>query len=60
MSIEEGPLSKSEVDRIIDNGIEEEYGRLRQSPGFCIDAVSWSRLKELIRVRTQWNAISLQ
>lgn len=35
----------------MDNGIEQEYGRLRHTPGFCMDAVSWSRLEELIRVR---------
>lgn len=49
----EGPLAKSEVDRIMDNGIEQEYGRLRHTPGFCMDAVSWSRLEELIRVRVR-------
>lgn len=35
----------------MDNAIEQEYGRLRHTPGFCMGAVSWSRLEELIRVR---------
>jgi hypothetical protein len=51
MASVEGPLPKSDVDRIMDNGIEQEYDRLRHTPGFCMDAVSWSRLEELIRVR---------
>lgn len=46
----EGPLTKSEVDRIIGQGLTDEFWKLRLTPGFCLDAVSWERLKELVQV----------
>lgn len=53
MTAEEGPLTQSEVDRIIGQELTDEYEKLRHTPGFCIDAVSWERLMELIQLGTE-------
>lgn len=42
------PLSQAEVDRIIDNDVTSEFERLRGVPGYCLDAMSMGKAKELI------------
>ncbi len=43
------PLNRPEVERIINNELTDEYERLRWTPGFCLDTLSWLRLTELIQ-----------
>lgn len=47
------PLMPAEVDRIIGNKIEEDYGLLRYTPGFCLEPLSWDRMRQLVEEATE-------
>lgn len=51
LSGNKSPLERAEIERIINNELTDEYERLRWTPGFCLDRMSWERLTELIQVR---------
>lgn len=46
-------LDKAEVAHIIDNKLENEYERLRWTPGFCIETMPWAHLHALIQEGTE-------
>lgn len=43
-------LSPEEVNRILDDELTEEYHRLRYTPGYCLEPLSWKRMQQLLEV----------
>ncbi|DBA74824.1 TPA: hypothetical protein ACH3X2_009167 [Trebouxia sp. C0005] len=46
------PLSKDEVDRILDNNLVDEFDRLAGTPGFVLVPMPFQKVQELARVGT--------
>ncbi|KAL3158556.1 hypothetical protein ABBQ38_010775 [Trebouxia sp. C0009 RCD-2024] len=46
------PLSKDEVDRIIDNNLIEEFDRLVATPGFVLTPMPFEKVQELATTGT--------
>lgn len=46
-------LCPNEVNRILDNELVEEYCRLRHTPGFCLEAMPWAKIKQLVEENTE-------
>ena len=45
-------LRDSEVDRIIDINSADEFYKLRDTPGFCLEATSWATACQLVEEGT--------
>ncbi|KAL0051705.1 hypothetical protein WJX82_000719 [Trebouxia sp. C0006] len=46
------PLSKDEVDRILDNNLVDEFDRLAGTPGFVLIPMPFQKVQDLARVGT--------
>lgn len=53
------PLSKEEVDRILDNNLEEEFGKLAATPGFVLKPMPFHQVTYVASAFSATNKINM-